>query len=87
MVFKPLSVLGDVIPFIGSMIGAGAGLFAFLLSTSLSLLTVSIAWIFYRPLLGVPLLLLSVGAGYLLFTRGRKKKAEAVQSPMARRAA
>jgi hypothetical protein len=68
-------VLGDVVPFIGSMIGAGAALFAFLVSAALSMLTVGIAWIFYRPLLGVPLLLLAGGALYLVFTRGRKKKA------------
>jgi hypothetical protein len=87
MVFKPLSVLGDVIPFVGSMIGAGMGLFAFLISVGFSLLTVAIAWIFYRPLLGVPLLLLAGGALYLVFARGRKRKVEGGGATGAARAA
>jgi hypothetical protein len=74
LVFKPLSVLGDVIPFVGTLIGAGLGVFAFLISLALSLLTVSFAWLFYRPLVGVPLLLLGLGALYLVFTRGRRQK-------------
>ncbi|HEX4621978.1 MAG TPA: TMEM43 family protein, partial [Myxococcaceae bacterium] len=73
MAFKPLSVLADVVPFIGSMVGAGMGVFAFLISVALSLLTIGLAWVAHRPLLGVPLLLVSGGALYLVFARGRKK--------------
>jgi hypothetical protein len=73
MAFKPLSVVADVVPFVGSLVGAGMGVFAFLIALAMSLLTVSVAWIVHRPLLGVPLLLVAAGALYLVFARGRKK--------------
>ncbi len=77
MVFKPISVLGDVVPFVGNLLGAGLGLFAFCISVSLSLLTISVAWIFYRPVLGVGLLLVSGGAIYGLVMLAKKRKAAA----------
>ncbi len=61
MVTQPLVVVADVIPFIGSLVGAGTGLFAFLVSAPLSLLTIAMGWIAYRPLLGAGLLALGVG--------------------------
>lgn len=56
LVFEPLGVLADVLPFMGDLLRLGTGLFAGLLTLALSLLTISVAWLFYRPLLGVPLL-------------------------------
>jgi len=73
MVFKLLSVLGDVVPVLGSIIGAGTGLIALLLSLALSSVTIAAAWIFYRPLLGVALLALTVGLALLI----RRKMAAA----------
>jgi len=64
LVFNPLSVLADIIPFLGSIIGAGVWLVAFLLAMAFSLLTISIAWLAYRPLLGVSLLIVT---GILVF--------------------
>lgn len=61
LVFKPLSVLADIVPIFGSIVGFGTGLLAFLLASILSLLTIAIAWVVYRPLLGVALLVVAVG--------------------------
>ncbi|MFO0624802.1 MAG: TMEM43 family protein [Polyangiales bacterium] len=61
MVTRPLVVVADVLPFLGSLVGAGSGLFALLVSAPLSLLTVAMGWIAYRPLLGAGLLALGVG--------------------------
>ena len=60
LVFKPLSVVADVIPLIGDFVGMGTMILALILASSISLLTISLAWIFYRPLLGIPLLLCSI---------------------------
>jgi hypothetical protein len=68
---KPLSVFADVIPLLGSVVGAGAGVIAFLLAAAGSLITISIAWIFYRPLLGIGLLALAGVALFFLFKRSR----------------
>ena len=82
MVFKPISAFGDVIPMVGSMLGAGLGLFAFFISAALSLLTVGVAWLFYRPVLGVALLVLAIGAMVgLVMLAGKKKAAKAAAAP------
>jgi hypothetical protein len=60
MILKPLSVVADVVPILGNMVGAGIGFIAFLLAAVLSLTTIAIAWIVYRPLLGGLLLVAAV---------------------------
>jgi len=61
LVLDPLRTLGVVVPLIGNIIGFGTGIVAFVLAASLSLITIAIAWIFYRPLLGVALLVAGLG--------------------------
>ncbi len=77
MIFKPLVVVADVVPFIGSLIGGGVAIFAGLVSISLSLLTIALGWVSYRPLVGIPLFILSAGCIVLLVRMKRKKKVEA----------
>lgn len=74
MLFRPLSVVADVVPFIGNIIGAGTGFVGFLIAAILSLITIAVAWLVYRPVLGIGLL---VVAGLLMFwlkTRVSKAK-------------
>ena len=73
MVLKPLEVLGDVLPILGDIIGIGIGIIAFLIATPVALITIAIAWLFYRPVLGIILLALAGGLLYLL----NKKRAAA----------
>jgi hypothetical protein len=73
--FRPLKVLADVLPFLGDLMGAGIGLFAILVAVPLSLITIALGWVAYRPLVGIPLLLAGVGlliGGVML---GRRRKA------------
>ena len=74
-VFRPLEVLGDVVPFIGSIIGAGAGIVSFLIAAPLSLVTIAVAWIVYRPVVGIILLVVAGAIGYLVYTKAKAKKA------------
>lgn len=74
MVLGPIKVFGDVVPFIGSLFGASIGLISGLLALVLSATTIAIAWIVFRPVIGIVLL---VGAGVFFFggmkmLRGRK---------------
>jgi len=78
MVFRPIAVFADVLPLFGSMLGAGVGIFAFLIAAVLSFITIAVAWIFVRPLLGITLLVLAGGALFWLIKRGRAKKAQRV---------
>ncbi len=72
MMFKPLVVFADVIPFVGSLLGAGIGLFSALVAGALSLVTIGVAWLFYRPLLAIGLLVVAAGAITGLIVLGRK---------------
>ncbi len=74
LIFNPLSVIADVVPLIGSIIGVGTGIIAFLLSLVLSLFVIGFAWVFYRPFIGVPLLIVAVAL--VVLTRGKLKKAK-----------
>lgn len=78
MVFKPLSVLGDVVPFIGTVIGIGTGIVAFVIALVCALVTIAIAWLFYRPLVGISLL---VAAGALIYWLKTKKRAVPAPEP------
>jgi len=78
LIFKPLSVIADVVPFIGSIVAAGTGLIAFVLAAVLSIVTIAVAWVVYRPVLGIALLL--VAAGLVFALKGKlKKKAPVVK--------
>lgn len=78
LLFRPIAVFADVVPLFGTMLGAGLGLFSFLVASALSTITVGVAWIFYRPVLGVALLALAAAAIFVLVSRGRKKAAQRV---------
>jgi Transmembrane protein 43 len=60
LIMGPLSVIGSVIPLVGSVLGAGTGFIAFVLALVLSVVTAAVAWIVFRPLIGGALLLLAV---------------------------
>ena len=74
LIFKPLSVLGDVVPFIGNVLGGGIGIVAGLLSFALSLITIAVAWIFYRPLIAAVLIAIVFAILYLLKKKTSGKK-------------
>ena len=74
LIFRPFSVAGDVVPFIGNLLGVGIGFFAFVTSFVLTIITIAIAWIAVRPILGISLLVLAAGGLFWLISANRKKK-------------
>ena len=56
---------------------------AFLIASGLSLVTVALAWLFFRPLMGILLLAVAGGAGYLYVRRVKKAKAAKASEPAA----
>lgn len=74
LVAKPIEVAAAVVPFVGRIVGLGTGLAALAIAGALSMLTIGIAWLAYRPVLAI---LLLVGAGLVLalgFKLGIHKK-------------
>jgi hypothetical protein len=58
-IFKPLSVLADVVPAIGRVMEASTGFVAYLLAAFLWLIIVAVSWLYHRPVLAVTLLILA----------------------------
>ncbi|MBX9750807.1 MAG: TMEM43 family protein [Roseococcus sp.] len=56
LLFNPLKVLADVIPPLGWVVGLGTGLIAGVLTLILAPTIIAIAWLVYRPLVGIAIL-------------------------------
>jgi len=76
-VLAPLVVLADVVPFIGSIVNVGAGLVAFAVAVPCALATIGVAWIFYRPLVGIALLVAAAAVVFFVWKRRCAAKAAA----------
>lgn len=75
LIFRPIAVVADVLPLFGTALGAGIGLFAVLGAAVLSILTIAVAWVVVRPVLGISLIVIAIAALAWLLKIGRSKKA------------
>jgi hypothetical protein len=79
LIFGPVKVIADKVPFIGNALEFGVALVAFLLAAFLSLMTIAVSWIVVRPLVGIGLMILAIGSvvGLVMLVRKGKAKKEA----------
>jgi hypothetical protein len=75
LVFQPFKVFADVLPLAGKVVGAGVGIVSFLLAAIGSTLTIALAWLWYRPLLGAAVLAATVVLLVMLVRLLRKRVA------------
>jgi hypothetical protein len=75
LVLKPLTVVADVVPIFGAIVETGTTIIALLIAAPFALATISMAWLFYRPLIGVPLMIAAIGLGIVLWRKLRAAKA------------
>jgi hypothetical protein len=73
--FSILPTLFKVLPFLGNIVGAGVGLVCTVLGGVWGILIIGISWLFYRPLIGIPLLAIAVAGIWYLNKASKKKKA------------
>lgn len=73
-ILSPISTITGFIPILGSVVGAAVGLVSIALGSALSLIVIAIAWIRFRPVLGISLLAIAVMLIILLTVRGKKTK-------------
>jgi Transmembrane protein 43 len=78
LVFRPVATVADVVPFFGNLLSAGAGVFAAVIALVLSLITIGIGWLYYRPLLGIGLLAVAALLFIGLFLLGRSRRSAAL---------
>ncbi|WP_165585466.1 TMEM43 family protein [Roseococcus sp. SYP-B2431] len=73
LLFNPLKVLADVIPPLGAVVGFGTGALAAVLTALVAPVVIAIAWLFYRPLVGIAILAAGLALAYG-FTRLRRRR-------------
>ncbi len=72
LVFGPIATLVDVVPLLRNIVAVGVGFVSFLLALGGTLLTAGIAWVYYRPVLGIGLIVVAVGCIVLVFMKKGK---------------
>jgi hypothetical protein len=78
MIFDILTTLLKVLPFLASIMNFGTSLVCNIVGVVWSLIVIALAWLFYRPLIGIAILLV---AGFIIFyfnKKAKEKKAAAV---------
>lgn len=80
-IFGPISRLFDILPFLGNLAEKGIALISAVMAAFLSFLTIGVAWVFYRPILGISII--AIGIALVLWMRRGKKPATAGAPPMA----
>ena len=70
-IFGFLEIILKVVPFIANIIGWGVGVVCTVVGIVWSLIVIALAWLFYRPLIGISLLLV---AGFLIWVFAFKGK-------------
>jgi hypothetical protein len=76
MIFAPIQVFASVIPFLGSIAGAGTGIVSVLLGLAWSLLIIAIAWLRFRPVIGIGMIAVTAALVVLLYFKGKSRKNE-----------
>jgi hypothetical protein len=70
-IFGFIETILKVVPFVAGIFGWGVGVVCTVIGIAWSLIVIAIAWLFYRPLLGISLLAL---AGFLIWVFAFKGK-------------
>jgi len=87
MFFGPIATLAAVLPFLGSIVRGATAFFAFVLTIPVTLITIAIAWLAFRPLIGGGMLVLAAVFGYLLWRWHHNRSAPHVAAQAAAAAA
>lgn len=73
LILRIFGVIGDVIPFVGTLIGFGTGLISFVLAIAVGVTVIAIGWFAVRPLLSIGLIV-GVVAIVFAYTRYVRKQ-------------
>ena len=72
--FGLLPMLFKVLPFLGSIVDAGVGLVSWIFGLAWSFIIIAIAWLVFRPIIGISLLVLAIAGIVFLKRRGKKNE-------------
>jgi hypothetical protein len=74
---RPLVIVADVVPLLGSALAAGAGLVALALAIVETAVVIGIAWLWYRPLVSLIVLAVGLAVGFGLHRISARRNAPA----------
>jgi hypothetical protein len=72
-IFGIIETVLKVVPFVANIVGWGVNLVCTIIGVVWSLIVIAIAWIFYRPLLGITLLVIAGLLIWLFAFKGKDK--------------
>lgn len=75
LVLNPLVVMADFVPFIGNLLGMGVAFTAGVFAAVFSLITIGVAWLAYRPLIGIGLFAAALAIVFVAKMLSGKRKA------------
>jgi hypothetical protein len=75
LLLMPLSVVADVVPLIGSIVGAGAFLVALVCTFVVAPVIIAFAWLWYRPLVSIAVMVVGFGVAYGFRTLAARRTA------------
>ncbi len=87
MFFGPIAILASIIPFLGALVRGATTFFAMVITVPLTLITIAISWLAFRPLLGGGILILAAAALYGLWRWHHSRSAPHVAAQAAAAAA
>ena len=76
MIFGFIETILKVVPFVSNIVGWGVGIVCTIVGFVWSIIVIAIAWIFYRPLLGIALLVIAGLLIWLFAFKGKDKLKE-----------
>src|SRR5262249_51241272 len=75
LVLAPMQTFANVLPFLGGLVGMVLVAFSCVCAGVLSTITIVVSWLYYRPLLGIGLLVVAgLGAGVLFWIIRRARR-------------
>lgn len=71
---SPISKISSFVPFLGNLVGTVLGLISFVIGLVHSFIVIAVAWIRYRPVLGISLIVAALGLIIFIIGFIRRKK-------------
>lgn len=74
LILQPLATIANVVPIIGSFIGAGTALISGAITIILGFFIIALAWFVARPILSIILIIIGIVIGSLLLKKSKKEE-------------
>lgn len=71
-ILGPISTISSYVPILGNVVGAAVGFISLILGLAISLVIIALAWLRYRPIIGITLLAIVVALIVLIMKKGKK---------------